>query len=68
MSERSVPRYVTRRCGTTGNPSARACVSARPWVSSSPMTTSRPASCSACASNSMRYVLPTPAAIPRKIV
>ena len=31
-------------------------------------TTSRPASCSAWPSCSMRYVLPTPAAMPRKIV
>src|SRR5664280_1095430 len=43
----------------------RAAVSARPCVSTKPTTTSIPRSRIACASSSIRYVLPTPAACPR---
>src|SRR5664280_3329658 len=43
----------------------RAAVSARPCVSTKPTTASIPRSRIACASSSIRYVLPTPAACPR---
>src|ERR1700677_2934128 len=54
------------RRGTISRPSACASVSARPWDSRYPITTSRPLSASAAPSCSMRYVLPTPGAMPIK--
>src|ERR1700677_2668154 len=54
------------RRGTISRPSACASVSARPWDSRYPITTSRPLSASAAPSCSMRYVLPTPGAMPMK--
>ena len=54
-----------RRRGTNSRPLACSIVSFRPCGSRYPMTTSRPSLASARPSWSMRYVFPTPAAIPR---
>ncbi len=64
ISRSVTPRYSIARVGTLSSPSSNAAVSARPWVSMKPTTTSTPRCRSACASVSMRYVLPTPAAEP----
>src|SRR5262245_2291030 len=68
ISSSVVPRYSTRRRGTTSRPAAWATVATRPCGSRYPITTSLPASASARPSWSMRNVLPTPATIPRKIL
>ena len=63
-----VPRYSTARGGSRSSPGGSASVSARPWVSTMPMTTSVPRAFSARASDSIAYVLPTPAVAPRNIL
>jgi hypothetical protein len=65
ISSTTTPRYSTRRRGTISRPSSSPAVSGRPCVSTNPTTRSVPRLVRRCASSSMRYVFPTPGAMPR---
>ena len=65
ISSTTTPRYSTRRRGTISRPSSSFSVSGRPCASTNPTTRSVPRFVRRWPSSSIRYVLPTPGAMPR---